>query len=135
MLFNLLIYFVVQPIAFLAFFIYFNEKKDLKNTNRFLMSVSLIPFLTLICYILLDFLFTIGRVPLYEFFIIDLDNINKYGLSPILMFYLWLISASYFVLYFFNKENLLGTYIYKILFVMFIVVCCETSWYYIAKIT
>ncbi|MFB2539288.1 MULTISPECIES: hypothetical protein [unclassified Acinetobacter] len=48
-----------------------------------------------------------------------IDNILSTIMS-LLLFYAWLIAGSYFIFYFFNKNNRLGIILYGILYKMFV---------------
>lgn len=101
---NLFVYFTIQPLSFIYLFVCLKKQRDLIYINNFLKKVSLIPFLTLTWYILWSFVCTVLCLPFYELIKIDAGDINKYGFSFIFMIYAWIISASYFILYFFNKK-------------------------------
>lgn len=125
---NLAMYWILQPISFVYLFKMIKQKRDLPNINKFLSRMSLMPFLTLGILALFDLLLLFngsdgGFVTVtlhFESFIFSLKHI-----SGLCFVYAWPIAASYFILYFFNKENKLGIYIYSILFIMFILVIFE----------
>lgn len=131
MLINLFVYYTIQPLSFIYLFFCLKKQRDLIYINNFLTKVSLIPFLTLTWYILWSYTCKVLCVPFHELIKINAGDIDKYGFSLILMIYAWIISASYFILYFFNKKNKLGIYIYKLLFIMFVFVLFETGYDYL----
>lgn len=127
---NLFVYFIIQPLSFIYLFICLKKKRELAYINNFLKSVSFISFSTLIFYIFSDAFCTGLCPPLYKLFIINFQTISKYGLFFPLMMYSWIISASYFVLYFFNKKNKFGIYLHTLLFFMFVFVLFELAYRY-----
>lgn len=130
MIVNLFIYYFIQPIIYIKLYFLLKKKESLTYINLFLKKVSFISFLTLMIFVLFEFFdgrFAVGLFiqPFLKFkFSIGI-------ISFIFLLYSWLISASYFVLYFFNKKNKLGIYIYMLLFIMFVFVLFETVYRYL----
>ncbi|MDO4223404.1 MAG: hypothetical protein Q4D05_05165 [Acinetobacter sp.] len=114
-----ILYVTVQPFAYIRLYLLLKRGEPLAKINHFLRTISLIVFVPWVLLLLLTVLDGVVSIT----FLKDLFFGFSWHFGDFifaLMLYSWPLAASYFILYYFNKNNKLGLYLYGLLFIMFV---------------